>query len=137
MSVADTGFLVAIVNPSDTHHRRCAATMHDLRSQMISTWPVIAEAMYLLGRTGWHLQDRLWQLLDRGAVGLHDVTPPLAARCRELMANYRDLPMDLADATLVALAEAEQDWQVLTLDQHFRLYRPRGRSAFDILPRDQ
>lgn len=134
MSVADTGFLVAVVNASEENHHRCVAAMHDLSSRMITTWAVVTEGMHLLrNRMGWRGQERLWTLVER-AVDLREVTPPMRGRARALMTTYRDLPMDLADATLIALAEAESDYEILTLDAHFRVYRPIGRDAFDILP---
>ena len=55
-------------------------------------------------------------------------------RTRALMAKYRDLPMDLADASLVAAAEALNLKRVFTLDSDFRVYRFRSRQAFDIIP---
>jgi predicted nucleic acid-binding protein len=50
------------------------------------------------------------------------------------MERYRDLPMDLADATLVALAEARGVRQIFTLDREFHVYRLRGRAAFEVVP---
>jgi predicted nucleic acid-binding protein len=134
VSVADTGFVVALVNPLERNHRRCTATMHELPSRMITTLAVLTESMHLIGSSmGWRGQDRLWQFFER-AVDLRELTPAMGLRARELMSTYRDSPMDLADATLVALAEAERDWLILTLDGHFRTYRPLGRPSFDILP---
>jgi predicted nucleic acid-binding protein len=55
-------------------------------------------------------------------------------RTRRLMEQYRDLPMDLADASLVALAEERGLERIFTLDNDFRIYRlPRGR-AFTVIP---
>lgn len=50
------------------------------------------------------------------------------------MAQYRDLPMDLADASLVAAAEATGWRRVFTLDRHFRAYRLRDGSTLDVVP---
>jgi hypothetical protein len=65
---------------------------------------------------------------------VHSLESGLLRRARELMRRYRDLPMDLADATLVAFAEAHRITQVFTLDKDFRVYRLHGRRAFDIVP---
>ena len=56
-------------------------------------------------------------------------------RMRALMERYADAPMDLADASLVALAEALNETLVFTLDDHFRAYRLRDRRAFQVVPR--
>jgi predicted nucleic acid-binding protein len=65
---------------------------------------------------------------------LAETTPSMLARMPALMQQYRDLPMDLADASLVALAEEQRLVEVFTLDRDFRVYRlPDGR-AFRVLP---
>jgi predicted nucleic acid-binding protein len=54
---------------------------------------------------------------------------------RELMREYRDLPMDLADAALVRTAEREKISRVFTIDRRdFEVYRPRGIRRFTIVP---
>ena len=55
-------------------------------------------------------------------------------RVRRLMENYSDLPMDLADATLVVLAETLGTRRIFTLESDFRMYRYRRRQPFDIVP---
>jgi len=54
---------------------------------------------------------------------------------RELMRKYRDVPMDLADAALVRVAEREKLRQVFTLDRRdFEVYRPARMGRFSIIP---
>jgi predicted nucleic acid-binding protein len=62
-------------------------------------------------------------MIRRSALTLADLDLELALRSCDLMARYRDHPMDLADATLVALAEASALRTIFTLDEHFRSYR--------------
>lgn len=50
------------------------------------------------------------------------------------MSQYADRPMDLADATLVAVAEARNETRIFTLDEDFRFYRLKGRKAFELIP---
>ena len=59
---------------------------------------------------------------------------PLTARLPALMERYRDLPMDLADASLVAIAEERRLSQVFTLDRDFRVYRLPNGAPFELLP---
>jgi predicted nucleic acid-binding protein len=97
-------------------------------------WPVIAEAMYLLSFS-WPAQDTLWDTIQQGwlqllSLGLEDV-----ARMRQLMQKYRDLPMDLADAALVAVAEREHVSVIFTLDRRdFARYRPARHGRFSLIP---
>lgn len=102
---------------------------------MLTTWPVLTEAMYLIGDAGgWEAQRLLWQMVERNALELAELAGPEVARSRALMEKYRDAPMDMADATLVAVAEARRLKRVFTLDSHFTVYRYRGRETFEIIP---
>jgi uncharacterized protein len=102
---------------------------------MLTTWPVLTEAMYLLGDAGgWPAQRALWAMIDRGALEVAEMQPSDIARARALMEKYRDAPMDIADATLVAVAEARGLKRIFTLDSDFGVYRYRGRESFDIVP---
>jgi hypothetical protein len=90
--------------------------------------------MHLLNFS-WKAQDALWELLENGSVLLAQLTPADVPRMRQLVRQYRDLPMDLADAALVCVAERERISRVFTLDRKdFRIYRPRGVGRFSILP---
>jgi len=127
---------VALIHADDRHHAACRATLASIREPLASVWPVITEAMYLLGFSP-DAQDALWRLLERDAVKILLLDAADAPRMRELMRKYRDLPMDLADAALVRVAEREGISRVFTIDRRdFELYRPRGVRRFTILPDD-
>jgi predicted nucleic acid-binding protein len=90
--------------------------------------------MYLLNFS-WRAQEALWEMLQRGVVILHSLEEADLIRMRELMKKYRDLPMDLADAALVAIAERERIRRIFTLDRRdFQIYRPAKVGRFSILP---
>lgn len=102
---------------------------------MLVTWPVFTEAMYLLGDAGgWKAQSALWSLALREDLDIAVLTKTAVERTRYLMQKYRDRPMSLADATLVALAEEKRLSQIFTLDSDFDLYRMRGRARFERVP---
>jgi predicted nucleic acid-binding protein len=90
--------------------------------------------MYLLNFS-WKGQGALWELVETEALGLLPLDWKDASRMRELMAKYKDLPMDLADAALVRAAEREKIHRVFTLDRRdFEVYRPAGVRRFAIVP---
>jgi predicted nucleic acid-binding protein len=136
MTLCDAGPLVALVDREDEHHARCAATLRQLPGPMlITTWACFAEAMYLLGsRGGYQPQDQLWRFVEGGAVALDVPAPGEWQRMWDLMAKYQDLPMDLADASLVSAAERLGVDQVFTVDRHFHAYRIQGKGAFRVIP---
>ncbi len=91
--------------------------------------------MHLLGsRIGWLVQDRLWGMATRGELLLADLGPDGLRRCRELMRRYADVPMDLADATLAALAEEQGFRRIFSLDSDFGIYRLEGGRPLRVLP---
>lgn len=102
---------------------------------MVTTWPAFTEAMYLLGSAGgWPGQEALWRLVERGDLEVASLEGRTLRRARALMERYRDTPMDLADATLVALAEERGCRRIFALDGDFRVYRLHGRRTLDVIP---
>ena len=79
-------------------------------------------------------QNALWGMLFAQAISLLELSVEDCYRMRELMKRYSDLPMDLADAALVRLAEREKVRRIFTIDRDFRVYRPRNVGRFEILP---
>ena len=132
--LVDAGPLVALFDRSDTHHERVAAALKAIRDPLVTAWPPLVEAMYLLSFSQ-PAQMALWDLLETGALRLLPLGRDDVPRMRELMLKYHDLPMDLADAALVRLAEREDVRRVLTLDQrHFEVYRIARKGRFTVLP---
>lgn len=135
MILTDAGPLVALIDSSDQDHAACTAALEVITLPMVTTSPAFTEAMYLLGRfTGWSGQRILWQETDNGNVEVVDIAGGLLARCRSLMEKYADRPMDLADASLIALAERDEHKRIFTLDSDFSIYRMRNRKALQVIP---
>jgi predicted nucleic acid-binding protein len=132
--LVDAGPLVAVLHRDDRHHRACVDVVRSIREPVVTAWPVIAEAMHLL-RFSWPLQDALWQMLVAEDLRVATLDGRDVAPMRALMARYRSLPMDLADAALVRLAEREGVRRIFTLDRRdFSVYRPARTGRFTILP---
>lgn len=135
MTLTDAGPLIALIDAGEPDHDRCRQVLEDLQLPLVTTWPAFTEAVYLLGQAaGWSGQQALWQMIRRGVLTLAELDLQLTLRSADLMDRYRDHPMDLADATLVALAEAEDLRTIFTLDGHFRSYRLRTRRYLQIVP---
>ena len=134
-TLTDTGPLVALVDKDDDYHSACLAQLPRLQRPMVTTWPCFTEAMYLfLGAEGHRGQDELWQYVESGDVIVYEISAVERTRMRELMAKYQDTPMDLADASLVAVAETLGVRRIFTVDSDFVVYRTAGKQAFEVLP---
>lgn len=91
--------------------------------------------MYLLGRYGgWLAQNELWLYLADQSLIMHLHNAAEQVRMRSLMERYRDVPMDLADASLVVVAETLNQRRIFTLDQDFQIYRFCGNQPFEVVP---
>lgn len=135
MTLTDAGPLVALIDADEADHTRCRETLVHLSLPLITTWPAFTEAMYLLGRAaGWRGQEPLWRMVLREDLVVAQPSAAGNKRSARLMERYADRPMDLADATLVALAEERRLKRIFTLDSDFHIYRLHGRQTFDIVP---
>jgi len=132
--LVDTGPLVALLDRSDPDHVACQETLSSLNDSIVTVWPVITEAMYMVGAY-WQAQEALWEMIEMGAVEILPLGIDDLPRMKELMRKYRDLPMDLADAALVRAAERERLRRIFTLDRRdFQIYRPSRIGRFVIFP---
>lgn len=133
MVLTDAGPLIALLDRGEPDHLKCEETSVRLHGPMLTTWPVFTEAIYLLRQAGgWMAQEPLWRLFRRGDLMVE--MPRESERIAALMSKYQSVPMDLADASLVALAEERGLTTIFTLDRDFRIYRlSRGR-AFTVIP---
>lgn len=133
--IADTGFWVALLNKDDAFHTQATAYLLGCRQTLVTTWPAITEVCYLLlSRRG---MQAVRQFLDMGAQGYFVIVPLEVEQLQHaatLMEKYADLPMDLADASMVLLAEALGHGRILSTDQRdFGCYRWKNRQPFENL----
>ena len=91
--------------------------------------------MYLVYQIGgWPLQRNVWSYVEEGILQIHSSTVAEQERMRQLMEQYRDTPMDLADASLVATAEILNLRRIFTLDSDFYVYRINNTGVFEVAP---
>ena len=137
--ICDTGAVYALYDADDVHHAAAKALVEAERGPLFLPVVLLAEIDYLLTtRLGADAALEFLESAELGAFSLVALSSEDLTRCRELMVQYRDLPLGLADATVVASAERLQIQRLFTVDQrHFRAIQPRGLGHFIILPADQ
>jgi uncharacterized protein len=133
--LADASALVAALDERDRNHGRSAELLRTVRGgHLLTTCAAFAEAMYLLGsRVGWPGHQALWELVERGVLRVISEAGDWVQVAR-LMAKYRDTPMALADAQLIALADELDGPPIFTFDSDFAIYRLRNGAAPKMLP---
>lgn len=135
MIIADTGFIYALLDKRDAWHERALAAFDAADEGLITTWPVLTEAAHLIMRTlGTAPAVALMQDVAEGGLAVWNIDPEAQQKIPPLMKRYSDLPMDLADASLVVLAEAIGHGRIFTTDERdFRTYRWKSRTPFENL----
>jgi uncharacterized protein len=133
MLIVDTGYLVALLDRADRHHRKAAQFAHTQNEGWITTWPVITETMYfMMERVSVEGAILLLDDVKASAIRIWDIPMEQIEQAQRLMRRYKSLPMDLADASLVLLAEHLGHGRILTTDQRdFGTYRWKNRHPFE------
>jgi predicted nucleic acid-binding protein len=133
-AVVDTGPLVAIVRDREEAHDRCVAALKTLRPPLLTCWPVLTEAAWLLRAEPGGMRA-LGGLVRCGAVALVELDGHALAWILDYMDRYASVGAQLADAALMLIAEREGIDTVFTLDRRdFSVYRTTGGRALAILP---
>jgi predicted nucleic acid-binding protein len=136
--ICDTGGVYALYDADDSHHIAVRAAVEAEVGPLFLPSILLAELDYLLTtRLGPDAELEFLEGLTDGAYVLIHPTAKDLIRCRELIAQYRDLSLGLADASVVATAERLGIPRLLTVDKrHFRAVQPRDLSHFVLLPAD-
>jgi uncharacterized protein len=134
-AVADTGFVVALLNRSDTMHSS-VTIVYRKQKQILLPQTVLAEVAYLVGRNA-DLATVVAFLkgLSASRFALIALIDKDVMRVAEILDEYADSRIDFVDASVMAIAERYGIKKILTLDQRdFRLFRPKHCDSFEILP---
>lgn len=133
MIIIDTGFSLALANQKDEFHQKAKTKFQSLaKEKFITTWCVATETCYLLQeKLGVDAPKLFINKISTEKLILFDLKPVHCPRIEELMKKYRDLPMDLADASLVILAEELGHGNILSVDyRDFNTYRWKNKKPF-------
>jgi predicted nucleic acid-binding protein len=132
--IVDTGPLVAMLDATDPDHARCADLLDRSTEPRLVPVCVLVEVEYLL-RPWPEAFAALLRDMEGGALELVELSARWLLRAGELIERYRDLPLGLVDASVIAAAEMLRETRVATLDhRHFTAVRPAHTDALTLLP---
>jgi predicted nucleic acid-binding protein len=125
--LVDAGPLIALADRSDKHHRRVTAFMRRYSGRLLTTWPVLAETCHFLPE---RVQIELLRWADAGGLNVIELHESALAVLAGWKQQYLDLPLDLADASLIWVAQHTGVLDILTIDlRDFSVYRlPNGKA---------
>ena len=136
MLIVDSGPLVAFLNRNDPDHSKCAALLESYDGDLLITPYVLVETCYLVQKyIGPQAEINLVESVAMGDLVQINPDADDLTRIAELMSQYRDFPLGVADASVVALAERHKVSHVATLDhRHFHAIKPAHVPALTLLP---
>ena len=134
MVLADTGYWLALANRRDRWHQAAVAATRHLDEPLVVTWPVLTETCHLLlSRLGPVALARFLQQVSAN-VEVYEIGSERLNTLAALMEKYRDLPMDLADASLILAATDLDEGRILSTDRRdFNTYRWKDQEPFSNL----
>lgn len=132
MILVDTGAWLALLDRGDAYHVRSREFFRKNREPLITTYPVLVECVHLMFRRIGVAKTLGWmETLNAQGVSVHTVGADHLPRLTALMNQYADLPMDLADASLVLLAEEIGEGRIVSTDERdFHSYRWKNQHPF-------
>ena len=129
MGIADTGFIVAFLNPRDQHHPWAVNVPTECESPLLTCEPVVTEATYLLADV-----EPVLRLFSTGLLKLNFDLEPNRSQIRELAFRFADQQPDLADLCIVRMSELFPHHRVVSTDRKdFTVYRRHQRELIPLL----
>ena len=121
-TIVDAGPLIALFDRSDKYFLKSVQFMETYRGKLWTTWPVITEASHMLDFST-KAQSNLLKWISRGGLHLFDLGEKHVDRLLQLTQKFDDVPMDLADASLIVLSEEKGYNEIISIDSDFYIYR--------------
>ncbi|GAB4244783.1 MAG: PIN domain-containing protein [Ekhidna sp.] len=121
-TLIDAGPIIALFDRSDQYHLKAVRFMEDYRGYLWTTWPVITEASHMLDFSV-QAQTSMLEWIDRGGLSIFDLKNQHVPRIIQLTNKFSDVPMDLADASLVIVSELTGYNEIISIDSDFYIYR--------------
>lgn len=129
-TLIDAGPLIALFNKNDKYHNLIKDFIKNYKGILSTTWPVITEVSHMLDfNIKTQIDFLTW--IQLGAVQVEDIDNTDLIRIIELSEKYSDVPMDLADASLVVLSEKLNVKKIITIDSDYYIYRTINKEMIE------
>ncbi len=127
-TLIDAGPIIALFDGSDQYHQQVLRFMEGFEGSLISSWPVVTEVCYMLDFNK-NTQLNFLDWIIEGGIEIFNIEQSYIIGIRNRMDKYSNLPADLADASLLEIAEARNLDSIITLDNDFDVYRINGKRS--------
>jgi uncharacterized protein len=131
-TLIDAGPIIALFDKDDSYHERVKSFLKDFKGMLFTTWPVITEVTHMLS-FNIKVQIDFLEWLARGAVRIINIEFEHLQRIIELSKKYSDIPMDLADSSLIVISENHKIPDIITIDSDYYIYRTKSKNELNNL----
>lgn len=137
--IIDTSALLAFFDTNEPMHGAVSSVLEPADDLLVVSPYVLAELDYLLmTRQETRAQVLVLDELRSGAWELATFDTGRLAKATEIVRRYHDIPIGLADASLVVLAAEYSTDQIVTLDRrHFSILRHMDGRPLRLLPQEE
>jgi predicted nucleic acid-binding protein len=133
VALIDSGPIIALFDARDNFHEPVLKFMQSYKGSLLTTWAVLTEVLYLLSFSIQVQQDVL-EWINRGSLQLKDISIHDIKYIKQRMLKYANVPMDLADASLMCISEKEHIKHIISIDSDFSIYRTlNGKYLINLL----
>ncbi|GBF41507.1 MULTISPECIES: type II toxin-antitoxin system VapC family toxin [Leptospira] len=122
VALIDSGPIIALFNSKDKFHKQTLKFLKSYHGELVSSWPVITEVIYLLSFSV-EAQSDFLEWIERGSIKIFDLNIEDLKYIKNRMRKYSDLPMDLADASLMCISEKMGIERIVSIDSDFSIYK--------------
>ena len=125
-TLIDAGPLIALFNKSDKYHEKIKEFIKNYKGLLTTSWPVITEVCHMLD-FNINAQIDFLKWIKLGGLKVEDIETEEIDKIIKLSEKYSDIPMDLADATLIIISERLGIKEIITIDSDYYIYRTTER----------
>ena len=131
-TIIDSGPLIALFDRSDKFHNKVLDFIKSYKGKLITSWAVITEVSHMLD-FNLQVQIDFLKWCEIGGIEVYDISQTEISNIRIMMEKYIDVPMDLADATLMYIANKENIKNIVSIDSDFDIYRTLKKQSLNNL----
>ncbi len=131
-TLIDSGPLIALFDKNDKYHLSVLNFLKSYKGELITSWSVITEVSHMLD-FNLQVQIDFLRWIELGGVVIYNISQNEISDIRIMMEKYLDIPMDLADASLMYIANKEKIKNIVSIDSDFDIYRTLKKQSLNNL----
>ncbi len=133
-TIIDSGPLIALFDKNDKYHQVVLAFFKGFKGEFVTSWAVITEVTHMLD-FNLQVQINFLKWVEMGALSLYSIEQHELREIIKMMSKYTNVPMDLADSSLMYVAQKEGIKNIVSIDSDFDIYRTIKKEALNNLLR--